>query len=1051
MDTNGGGSSNGHVGPGGRVRHIDDPGKIGTVTNRLRQRESGRQVLVDWGDRTEWHFEGELLPLDAIDDDVLELIRAGRYGRADDLRSLLTHVHLSGRLANVVYAMGLTQTDFYPHQYKPLLTLLDSPVNGLLIADEVGLGKTIEAGLIWTELRARYNNMRRLLVVCPAMLREKWRMELTKRFGLDPRVVNATELVRDLETQDKADRAWIVSYQGIRIPRGWEPPEQGSRRSTGRARFADLLHEHADQDPIFDLVIFDEAHYMRNEETASWKTGSLIRDLSAHQVMLSATPINLGSQDLCNILRLLDPDHFDQPEDFRNIVAANEPVVAASDAVRNPLASAAQIVEAIRSIRDSRYFETSERVTSLIEEAEAVTEWTEARRIGIAARIERLNLLAHIVSRTRKREVDPERIVRNATVAEVEMAAIERSLYRAITDGTRDYAMRKGIGHGFLLSMPQRMVASCPVALVQSWCAGMLDDDALAMVSDEADADEDSVLENAESLKEYLSNSVVRAFDPAELARSDTKFAALSGKLKEFLAEDSSDKAILFTTFRATARYLAERLDAQGIKVALLMGGAEYDKDAVVDNFRDEPDRRVLVCTDVAAEGVDLQFSRLVINYDLPWNPMRIEQRIGRIDRIGQQAKRILVWNFVHKDTIDARILDRLTERIGVFESTLGETEEILGHVRSLEDALLSRHLTAEEEADLIQQTKLAIENVLQSQGQLEQQAIQLVAHGQQLLTQIALAQGEDRIVTSEDLIHYVSGYLRNVPGCRMSPVRGEQDTFEITLGPALASELEDFLSKEGLTGKTGLATGQSRRCMFSDKITHRPVAGLEIVHRFHPIVRFVSVKEKGKEAGFPLYAVRMAADNFAVGRYLIATRLAEFTGVKDEEHLLVAGHNMASGNAMEERSAEIMLAAARRSGSDWSAVATDIDTRAVLAAADKCDAAVRKRFAELTESKRREDKDRAEVLLRLLADHVEKKREGFEKRVASHELWANLHGDTADARRRRGLANAERKKLADFLGRMETRKATLIRKNSGFRPDSRDICVLVVDVVKAL
>src|SRR3546814_3965961 len=82
----------------------------------------------------------------------------------DDLRQLLTHIHLAGRLSNVVYAMGLTQTDFYPHQYKPLLTLLDSPVNGLLIADEVGLGKTIEAGLIWTELRARYD-MRRLLVV----------------------------------------------------------------------------------------------------------------------------------------------------------------------------------------------------------------------------------------------------------------------------------------------------------------------------------------------------------------------------------------------------------------------------------------------------------------------------------------------------------------------------------------------------------------------------------------------------------------------------------------------------------------------------------------------------------------------------------------------------------------------------------------------------------------------------------------------------------------------------------------------------------------------
>ena len=159
--------------PGQLVRHIDDPAKTGTVTDQTRPRTSGTQYRVRWDNgRLDWHYASELTAASVSDDDPLELIRAGRYGRVDDLRQLLTHIHLAGRLANVIYAMGLTQTDFYPHQYKPLLTLLDSPANGLLIADEVGLGKTIEAGLIWTELRARHD-MRRLLVVCPAMLREK--------------------------------------------------------------------------------------------------------------------------------------------------------------------------------------------------------------------------------------------------------------------------------------------------------------------------------------------------------------------------------------------------------------------------------------------------------------------------------------------------------------------------------------------------------------------------------------------------------------------------------------------------------------------------------------------------------------------------------------------------------------------------------------------------------------------------------------------------------------------------------------------------------------
>ncbi len=136
------------------------------------------------------------------------------------------------------------------------------------------------------------------------------------------------------------------------------------------------------------------------------------------------------------------------------------------------------------------------------------------------------------------------------------------------------------------------------------------------------------------------------------------------------MAEDRDAKAIVFTTFRGTARYLVERLSAENVEAGLLMGGAEFDKEAVVSAFREDRNCRVLVCTDVAAEGVDLQFCRLVVNYDLPWNPMRIEQRIGRIDRIGQMSKRILVWNFVHKDTIDALIIARLAKRISAKQET---------------------------------------------------------------------------------------------------------------------------------------------------------------------------------------------------------------------------------------------------------------------------------------------------------------------------------------------------------------------------------------------
>lgn len=1034
--------------PGQLVRHIDDPAKVGTVTDQTRPRSSGLQYRVNWNGRLDWHYEEELIQVDTGEDDVRELIRVGRYGRVEDLRRLLTHVHLAGRLANVVYAMGLTQTDFYPHQYKPLLTLLDSPVNGLLIADEVGLGKTIEAGLIWTELRARYD-MRRLLVVCPAMLREKWRIELSSRFGLDARVVDAAELLRELDTSEHRERAWIVSYQGIRVPTGWDSAESETPKRSVRARLADFLHRHADREPLLDLVIFDEAHYMRNEETGAWRTGSQLCDVSSHQVMLSATPINLGSEDLFNVLRLLDPDHFEHPDDFRNVISANRPVIAASDVIRDPTADATRIVEAIGEIKSSRYFEKSERLDRLIEEAKTVQEWTNERRIDFAAKIERLNLIAHIVTRTRKREVQAERVLRDVTVFHAEMSSVERDLYQAITEGTREYALHRGIEHGFLLSMPQRMVASSPAALLRTWQDDMADTDALSVAADEVDEDEDRIEDASSGLRRYLATRVLRDFDAPELARQDSKFAELKEALKQFLHEDRESKAIVFTAFRGTARYLVDRLSAENVEAGLLMGGADFDKEAVVNAFREDRTCRVLVCTDVAAEGVDLQFCRLVINYDLPWNPMRIEQRIGRIDRIGQHSKRILVWNFVHKDTIDDRILTRLTERIGVFESTLGETEEVLGQVRKLEDVLLSRHLTPEEEARLIEQVALAIENVKHKQEELEREAIQLVAHGQQLLAQIDAARGEGKTVTRHDLIRYVGGYLRNSPGCRFVAARGEPDTFDIALAPALAAELDEFVRKENLVGKTGLVTGQTRRCRFTDKITEKPKAGEEIVHRFHPIVRFVSRKAESDETHFPLYASRVTVDDIPLGRYFLMARLASFSGVKDEEHLIVTAVTLDGNTPLDDRKSENLLDAVRTSGGDWTTVSVDVDPDAAQTAIERCEEAQRERYRVLKEEKRRENQDRADLLSQLLDDHVRKKREGFEKRISNHELFASLNRNSPDGQRRKGLANAERKKLQDFLARMETRRATLARKSQAFSAESRDVCVLLVDVVQ--
>jgi SNF2 family DNA or RNA helicase len=212
------------------------------------------------------------------------------------------------------------------HQYKPVLLFLESPSKGLLIADEVGLGKTIEAGLIWTELRARVD-ARRLLVICPKMLCDKRRMELRNRFGVEAVIVDAAELANELKRplpQFPASQAMIASMQGTRPPLDWEEP---NNIDSPRRQLAKVLSDAAGKDPLLDLVIIDEAHYLRNPEIATHQLGRFLRDVSEHIVLLSATPINLKNEDLFSLLNLVDPKSFAYREQFQYVLAANEPLV----------------------------------------------------------------------------------------------------------------------------------------------------------------------------------------------------------------------------------------------------------------------------------------------------------------------------------------------------------------------------------------------------------------------------------------------------------------------------------------------------------------------------------------------------------------------------------------------------------------------------------------------------------------------------------------------------------------------------------------------------
>jgi hypothetical protein len=1031
--------------PGTSVRSMDNPGREGVITNaQPRKKASGTYWQVKWADGSvDFHHEEEIEPIGNLDlQDPFKLVEQGRYGRAADLRRNLTYVHLSGRLANLVYSLGITNTDFYAHQYRPLLTLLDSPTNGLLIADEVGLGKTIEAGLIWTELRARYD-LRRLVIVCLSSLREKWRAELINRFGVEAQIVDAAQLLDVLRQPQQhlgEGKAWIVSYTASRPPRSWRPLARNApAKPSTRWLLADFLRLNAEEEPLIDMVVFDEAHYMRNRETSAWRLGELLRDVSAYQLMLSATPINLHNQDLFNLLNLLDPEHFSSEQDFLRLLEANRPLVAARDAVLNKRSKAPEILRHLQEAAEDSLLAKSLQLHSLLESPPTDRLLAQkGYRAELADSLERLNLLSHVVTRTRKRDVEEHRIRRDVRREAVEMSDAERQLYVTVTEATRHFAMIRGIHDGFLLATPQRQVTSSPAAIAAAWIAG--GSSAQELVDDLSDEFEDETDEDEPppSLRAMLNATLPRTVDLAELRRNDTKFKRLMDVAGSHLKRHAQEKIILFTTFRSTARYLTERLNEEGLAATLLWGGQDRAKQDVIDEFRASKTDRVLVSTDVASEGVDLQFCRVVINYDLPWNPTRIEQRIGRIDRLGQKAELIHVWNLYFKDTIDDRIVSRLLGRLKVFEEALGEAEAVVGEtIRALESALLTRPLTRQEEDDRIDQAAQALENLRLHREELERNAAHLMAHGQRVMERVEAAKELAHRVTEKDLYIYIQDYLNKFwPGHRFAQEGNDRFVVSIQLPGELAARLEDFVRAEGLLGRTMLNSGEARVCRFLNRISEPARRGEEIIHQFHPLVRFVGRDLKARNEHFyPLIAVRVRSGEFPPGTYVFYVRSLAFKGVREEEVLAVAASRVQTGDMLDEDRSDRLVQFARVGGEDWIEVAATVSAAGVIKCLEQAEVALDGRYRALLERKRAENADRARFQLESIDRYLE-------RRLPRLHETLELHMN----RGRESLVKATQGQIDKLIARMNTRRER-IREQEKVLADRYFVCAGIIEV----
>lgn len=905
---------------GQRVCLRDNPGRQGVTTGRTKTAGSFTLVEIDFGPNEKQYKNYELIELVQSRDDVINLITTGRFGNQSDLRRVLTLEKIKGELTNIFYSMESSNTDFYAHQFKPVMSFIESPVGRLLIADEVGLGKTIEATYIWKEIQARHG-ARRLLIVCPAMLREKWRSDLRKRFNISGEIISAQQLLYRLADiashRDEESFVFIVSLESIRSPAKFEEETNTSTK----ARLARLLEQNTVTQAfaLLDNVIIDEAHYLRNPSTANNRIARLLRDASRHLVLLTATPIQLGSDNLYQLLRLVDPDEFYDSQLFSQMLSANSHIVSAQRALwhQPPLLEGAR--KAILNASEVDYFRNDEILKQILPYICADDTITNEQRVEALRLLETRSLLSLYMTRSRKREVLENRVERSPQVLQVEFNPAELALYKHVTERIRLKADGKSGATLFSLISRQRQMASSLMGALESWSEKGITEELLwedlgYSVGMAFDADEES----ADTEYEAPEIAFGATFDIRDLEQNDTKYLRLKEFLTKELAKQPDEKFVIFAFFRGSLKYLHRRLCADGINAIMLMGGIGGEKDAVIAEFARADGPSVLLSSEVGSEGIDLQFCRFLVNYDLPWNPMRVEQRIGRLDRLGQLAERISIINIAVNNTIEDRILLRLYDRINVFRESIGDLEDILGEItESIIPDFLNRDLSDEERERRSLDTATAIINRQKQQDKLEQEAVNLVGFSDYILNNIKDSRDKGRWLSAEEMIAFIEDFFaKNFPGTSIKPSE-ESSTLLVTLSDEARRELGVFIARTKPSVRTRLHHNQQPiPCVFDPRSTRSPAQGIEFIEPAHPLIQWVRDRYQNDiQQIYPLSAVKMSVDSATVpkGDYVYCVQRWRLDGLKSENLLAFCAMCVGSTIALSPEEAEQLVFQASR------------------------------------------------------------------------------------------------------------------------------------------
>lgn len=899
---------------GQTVRLIADPERQGVVVEHL-------PTVVGTVRYRVFHSATEIKE---YDEPQLELLAVNQPNKivldANEFLARLTASRLAHPLTDTLYALHAARIQFIPFQFKPLLRMLRSETPRILIADEVGVGKTIEAGLILKELDAR-QALENVLIVCPKALVTKWQAEM-RRFDEEFHILSA-ELLRYCLRETHNDGAWPAKYSRaivhLELFRQAEYLLGTNNRQT-KPGLAQL-----DPQPHFSLVIFDEAHHLRNTETSSHYLAQLLCEASEAAVLLSATPIQIRSDNLFALLNLLRSDIFQDRATFSETIEPNRHLTQAMRHLRSRQPFDSWQQDAAGSLRNAantfwgqQVFSHDARFIETLDSLERESEFSDEQRVHCLRDLEEVHTLAHVMNRTRRRDIGRFTIREPHTVS-VPFTSTQQEFYDALLDFRRVILAHRysPIVIRLITDMLERQASSCLPALLptleQFIQTGLL---SVQQLTD--DLDDESDVEIPEEIRQQAQHLRLLG---QQLPSDDPKWEALSNLAMSSQAESGPGKLLVFSFFLHTLDYLRQKLSAKGLRVGIITGRiTEEERQQLRERFRksrhDESALDILLSSEVGCEGLDYEFCDRMVNYDIPWNPMRLEQRIGRIDRFGQKAEKVFIFNFITPGTVEERIFFRCFDRLDIFRNTVGDCEDVLGEQAVTEQLLQiaqNPNLSPQQADEKMRQVADNALRLLEEQRRLEAEGVNLLGMDQALQGEIEAMQAEGRFVSPADLRVMIAFFVAKPEfGGALEAERNEPEIYRLRLNKEARQALAQRLRSRK---KSNRSTQLFRRWLEDtepfllltfDQKTALEQRDLPFVTAVHPLAQLAV--DDLKPSDEPIFThLSLSSDHAPAGIYVFVCDLWETKALRPEIKLLTTIWNVSENQPAQFTAAQLL------------------------------------------------------------------------------------------------------------------------------------------------